>query len=302
MFEPGILVQSGSVRISAVGREAADVVVWRLGRTCVPVCLALSAVLYSAWLLQFPLHLGIDPVHAYASELAAVTRPDHRLFMSTDLAAGVLAVAAAAIMLPISRPRSLRIAWLGLVVFGAATAVDSLLPLPCAPHTDPGCAAREATHQLPITDSLHLVSSAAAVAGLLAAIVCFTIGTRLGTLAHRTGVLISAVSVTTTVWTIAEVVVDDTSRTHEQVGLAQRLQLVSLAFGVAYIAWLSWTDRRDRDRTNGTGPGYPSRVPSEVHPDRQSGSRLALRQYSYGRQRTDSVPTFAELKICNDLT
>src|SRR5207248_8588712 len=125
-FSSGIGVKSASVGMSVAGREAVGAPAPWLGRTCVTVCLALSAALYSAWVLQFPLHLGIDPVHAYASELAAATRPRHRLFISTDLAAGLLAGAAAAIMLLTRRPQSLapRTAWLALAGFGSATAVD----------------------------------------------------------------------------------------------------------------------------------------------------------------------------------
>jgi hypothetical protein len=204
--------------------------------------------LYSAWVLQFPLRLGVDPVHAYVSELAAATRSDHWLFVLTDLAAGLLAVGAAVLRLLIRRPRHFtsRTGWLGLAGFGAATVVDSLLPLPCAPHTDPGCAAREAAHQLPITDALHLVSSTTAIALLLLAIVCFTAATELGTPAHRVGVTISIASLTTSLWTIAEVVVDDTAPTHEDVGLAQRVQLLALTAGLGYIAALVASDMRRR--------------------------------------------------------
>ncbi|HTX97027.1 MAG TPA: DUF998 domain-containing protein [Mycobacterium sp.] len=237
------------MRETAAGRAAADVPLGRRGRTFAAVGLALSAIPYSAWVLQFPLHLGTDLVCAYASELARRTGPDRWLFASTDLAAGLLAVAAAAVMLLNGEPRSLtsRTAWAGLAGFGAATTADSLLPMPCGPHIGPGCAARQAAHQLPITDALHTVTSAAAIAGLLVAIVCFTVGTKPGTLAHRAGAAISLVSVASTMWTLAEVVLDETAPSREQVGLAQRIQLVALAVGVAYIAWLAWSGRSARD-------------------------------------------------------
>jgi Protein of unknown function (DUF998) len=244
-----MIVNSAYVGMTEAHRDVVDIPLRRrLGRSWVIASLALTAVLYSAWVLQFPLHLEIDPVHAYVSELAAATRADHRLFASTDLAAGLLALGAAVTTLLTPRPRRLarRIGWFGLAGFGAATAVDSLLPLPCAPHTDPGCAAREASHQLPISDALHLVSSSAAITALLVAIVSFTVATDPGTLAHRIGVAISVASLTTSLWTIAEVVVDDKAPAHEQVGLAQRVQLLALAAGVGYIAWLAATDLRRR--------------------------------------------------------
>jgi Protein of unknown function (DUF998) len=240
-------VKSCFVRNTAARRATADFPVRWLCRAFATVGLASSAVLYSAWVLQFPLRLGTDPVRAYASELAATNGPDHRLFLLTDLTAGLLAAAAAMVMLLTGQPRSLplRVAWAGVASFGAATAVDSLLPLPCAPHLDRGCAVRPAGHQLPITDALHTVTSSAAIVGLLVAIVCFTMCTRHGTLAHHIGAAITIVSVTSTVWTIAEVVLDDTSPSREQVGLAQRIQLIALAGAVAYTAWRSWTSAQD---------------------------------------------------------
>lgn len=248
-------MKSAFVRKTTAGRATADLRVRWLGRAFTTWGLACSAVLYSAWVLQFPLHLGIDPVHAYASELAARNGPEHGLFLATDLAAGLLAAAAAVVTLLISRPRSLplRVGWAGVAGFGAFTAVESLLPLPCAPHIDRGCAVRGAAHELPITDALHTVTSSAAIAALLVAIVCFTIGTERGTDAHRTGAAICVVSLTSTVWTIAEVVLDDTTPDREQVGLAQRIQLIALAVALAYIAWLSWSNAADDRSPGGTG-------------------------------------------------
>jgi len=272
------------MRKTAASPEPTGFAVRRLGRTFAAVSLALSAVLYSAWMLQFPLHVGADPVHAYASELAAGSGPDHWLFASTDLAAGLLAVVAAAAMSlsgAVPRPFTPRIAWLGLASFGAATAVDSLLPLPCRPHLDAGCAGRQAAHPLPITDALHTVTSSAAIAGLLVATLCFTSRTQRGTLAHRAGVAISIVSVASTVWTIAEVVLDDTAPTGEQVGLAQRTQLVALALAVAYVAWLSWTGRN-------RPPGGKKR-PSALQPEdlTERSARCRLRHLPQRRRDAD---------------
>lgn len=265
-FTAAIGGELGLMGMTVANRDARAPFLRRLGRGWVIASLALSAVLYSAWLLQFPLHLDIDPVHAYVSELAAATRADHRLFAWTDLAAGLLAEGAAAITLLTGGPRRLptRIGWFGLAGFGAATAADSLLPLPCAPHTDPGCAAREAAHQMPITDVLHLASSSAAIAALLVAIVCFTAATEAGTHTHRIGVAISVASLMTTLWTIAEVVVDDTARMHEHVGLAQRVQLLALAAGVGYIASLAASDRRRRPNPRNRRPEFSQRARHHV--------------------------------------
>jgi hypothetical protein len=216
----------------------------RLRHTWVSTGLVLAAVLYSAWLLEFPLHLGVDSVRAYASELAAVTRVGHRMFMGADLTAGLIAVAAAWWMLVTSRPMSTlnRVGWIALVIFGLGTGVDALLPLPCAPHADKGCAAREAANQLPISDALHLVSSSLTIGALLVTIVCFTVTTARQTAARVAGLAITGLSIMTTLWTVVEVVVDDTFREYEFVGLAQRFQLLALAAGMCFIASRAATD------------------------------------------------------------
>jgi len=237
-FRPPVVVNSTSVVTTLPLRDAVHTPVRRLGRNWIATSLGAAAVLYSAWVLQFPLHLDIDPVHAYVSELAALTRVDHRLFACTDLAAGLLALGTAAVVLLTRSPGSVmtRIGWSGFAGFGLSTVADSLLPLPCAPHADPGCAIRGAAHELPITDTLHVVSSATAIAALLVAIGSFTLATNLGTRAHRAGIAVTVTAAATTVWTLAEVIMDDTIPAHEHVGLAQRLQLLALAVGVCYIA------------------------------------------------------------------
>ncbi|GAA2799791.1 hypothetical protein GCM10010505_28400 [Kitasatospora aburaviensis] len=57
--------------------------------------LLLSAVAYTAWVLEVVLSTGLDPVQAYISELAAEDQALGGLFRGTDLVAGLAVLAAA---------------------------------------------------------------------------------------------------------------------------------------------------------------------------------------------------------------
>ncbi|MGV9268793.1 DUF998 domain-containing protein [Kitasatospora sp. NPDC003701] len=67
----------------------------RTARLAVAVLLLLSAVAYTAWVLEVVLSTGLDPVQAYISELAAEDQPLGGLFRATDLVAGLAVLAAA---------------------------------------------------------------------------------------------------------------------------------------------------------------------------------------------------------------
>lgn len=65
----------------------------------VAALLLLSAVAYTAWVLEVVLSTGLDPVQAYISELAAEDQPLGGLFRATDLVAGLAVLAAALLAL-----------------------------------------------------------------------------------------------------------------------------------------------------------------------------------------------------------
>ncbi|MEV6972356.1 DUF998 domain-containing protein [Kitasatospora sp. NPDC093806] len=180
--------------------------------------LLLSAVAYTAWVLEVVLSTGLDPVQAYLSELAAEDQPLGGLFRATDLVAG-LAVLAGATLAPlafhtsagsrtarprIARPRIARpriagprtaagpgapgrtrprrawavVGWAALALFGAATAADSRLPLSCAPTSDEMCAARETAGLVPATHTAHAVTSSLAMVGALTGLTALTVAAR----------------------------------------------------------------------------------------------------------------------------
>ncbi|MGW7824420.1 DUF998 domain-containing protein [Streptomyces puniciscabiei] len=192
-----------------------------------------GALLYAAWVAESVLSTGLAPHRAYISELAAHGQPYAELFRTTDLAAGTLvgagAVAATLLLRPLSR--SAFVGWLGLAVFGIATVIDSRFPLSCAPSVDPVCLERQSAGLLPVTDTIHNVSSIIAVCSLLVAMTGVTLWAhrppqRL--LLARVGPYLVSIEVAAIVWNMAAIVVAVPGQ-----GIAQRFHV-----GVASV-WLS---------------------------------------------------------------
>ncbi|MGW0120703.1 DUF998 domain-containing protein [Streptomyces sp. NPDC003327] len=217
------------------------------------VLLALGALAYTAWVLEVVVRTGLDPVRTYVSELAAVDQPLGGLFRATDLVAGllVLAGATAGLLATRRRPRTsgaeqpptggrlLTAGWLALALFGAATAVDSRLPLSCAPTADPECAARETAGLVPATHTAHAVSSGLAMTGALAAMVLLTLAARRHRLWHplaRTGPVLVALELAATAWTLAAVAAFEAGKGTWSLGAGQRLQVLLVAVWLAVLA------------------------------------------------------------------
>lgn len=236
------------------------------------VLLALGALAYTAWVLEVVVRTGLDPVRTYVSELAAADQPLGGLFRATDLAAGLLVLAGALTGLaatgwhgrntgaPTSRARRepgprrpwLLVGWLALALFGAATAVDSRLPLSCAPTADPECAARETAGLVPATHTAHAISSSLAMAGALTAMAALTVAARRygrWTPLARTGPALVALELAATTWTLAAVAAFEAGRGLWSLGAGQRLQVLLVAMWLAVLAWSVHKDVR-----GGSGP------------------------------------------------
>ncbi|WP_418956721.1 DUF998 domain-containing protein [Streptomyces tritici] len=221
--------------------------------------LLLGALAYSAWVPEFVLRSGLDPVRSYVSELAATDQPYSLVFRVCDLVAGLLLLAAACGGLLRARGRPWAVTgWLGLALFGAATAADSRLPLSCAPTVDARCAAREAAGLVPFSHTAHAVSSGLAMAGALLAMVALTVAARRygdrPPLA-RTGPALVAVSVAATVWTLAAIAAFDAGHGAWGLGAGQRLQLLAVVVWLAVLARSEYTAAR---------PAAPARRPAAV--------------------------------------
>ncbi|MFM9367524.1 DUF998 domain-containing protein [Streptomyces sp. Da 82-17] len=202
--------------------------------------LGLGAVAYTAWVLEAVLATGLDPIRTYVSELAAESQELGGLFRATDLTAGLLVCAGAAWALARLGPHTLwfRVGWAGLLLFGAATAVDSRLPLSCTPTADPECAARETDGLVPATHTAHAISSSLAVTGALIGLVVLTAAARRDPHRRRSalarfGPWLVALELAVTVWTLSAVAAFQSGHGTWLLGLAQRAQVLLIA------AWLA---------------------------------------------------------------
>ncbi|GGY53954.1 DUF998 domain-containing protein [Streptomyces omiyaensis] len=246
------------------------------------VLLFLGALAYTAWVLEAVVRTGLDPVRTYVSELAAADQPLGGLFRATDLAAGLLVLAGAVTGLlagrapaapepgvprwartgtgPAGRRPWLLAGWSALALFGAATAVDSRLPLSCAPTADPACAARETAGLVPATHAAHAVSSSLAMTGALVAMTALTLAARrygLWRPLARTGPVLVALELAATVWTLAAVAAFEAGRGPWLLGAGQRLQvlLVAVWTGVLAVSLARGETRRRPARAAAAGEG-----------------------------------------------
>ncbi|MFD3381175.1 MULTISPECIES: DUF998 domain-containing protein [unclassified Streptomyces] len=203
--------------------------------------LALGALTYTAWTLEVVLTTDLTPAHTYVSELAARNQPHGTLFRTADLLAGTLVAAAAllASLRPPSPGRWARAGWIALGLFGAATAVDSRLPLSCTPTADPTCAAQERAGLLPSAHSAHSVSSTVALCGILVAMVALTLTARRyaprAPLA-RSGPVLVTLELAATAWTLAAIAALEAGHDGWGLGVAQRLQVGVIAVWVGVLA------------------------------------------------------------------
>ncbi|WP_079147781.1 DUF998 domain-containing protein [Streptomyces thermolilacinus] len=219
------------------------------------VLIVLGALAYSVWLLELPLAAGLDPVQSYVSELAATDQPLGALFRTADLVAGVLLLAAALPPLAAARRRFwAATGWAALALFGAATAVDSRLPLSCAPTADTACAAREDAGLVPFTHAAHAVSSGLAMVGAVTAVVALTVAARRygwwPPLA-RTGPVLVVLELAATAWTLVAVAAFEAGRGHWALGAGQRAQLLLVA---VWLLLLAWSLRAGRATRTGARP------------------------------------------------
>ncbi|MFD5466696.1 DUF998 domain-containing protein [Kitasatospora sp. NPDC127059] len=234
--------------------------------------LLLSAVAYTAWVLEVVLSTGLDPVQAYISELAAEDQPLGGLFRATDLAAGLCVLAAAVIALVtgqtrypgVSDPRPgvpgrdpgvpgrdpgvpgrgdrwVLAGWSALALFGAATAADSRLPLSCAPTSDEMCAARETAGLVPATHTAHAVTSSLAMLGALTGLAALTVAARRHhrwPAVRRLGPWLLGAELLATGWSLGAIAAFQAGRGTWALGAGQRLQvlLVALWLGVLAVA------------------------------------------------------------------
>ncbi|MFJ2867257.1 DUF998 domain-containing protein [Kitasatospora sp. NPDC087314] len=254
----------------------------------------LSAVAYTAWVLEVLLSTGLDPVQAYISELAAEDQPLGGLFRATDLVAGICVLAAAVTALATGQAGQTRQAgrsgpraagrrwavagWSALGLFGAATAADSRLPLSCAPTSDEMCAARETAGLVPATHTAHAVTSSLAMLGALTGLAVLTVAARrygwwppVG----RIGPWLLGAELLATGWSLAAIAAFEAGRDTWALGAGQRLQVLLVALWLAVLALgLARADGAPQGAPPGAPPQREPR-PADRAPGRESGREPA---------------------------
>nr|WP_254802716.1 DUF998 domain-containing protein [Kitasatospora sp. SUK 42] len=229
--------------------------------------LLLSAVAYTAWVLEVVLSTGLDPVQAYISELAAEDQPLGGLFRATDLAAGLCVFAAAVVALATGQAKSpgspggrrwALVGWSALALFGAATAADSRLPLSCTPTSDEMCAARETAGLVPATHTAHAVSSSLAMLGALTGMAALTVAARRHGWwppVRRFGPWLLGAELLATAWSLAAIAAFQTGRGTWALGAGQRLQVLLVALWLGVLALGVARSEAGSDVGSGTGSG-----------------------------------------------
>ena len=181
-------------------------------------------------------HFGPSQATDYVSELIATDQPLSGLLRAADYATAALIGFGVIVSAVGGRVRGgmAVLAWATLALFAVATSLDSAWAMSCAPHADPACAAREAAGAVPLTHQLHTVSSVIAVAAAVISLTAFLridAQERTGPRVHRLGLGVLAGLAATTVATVVSVILDSAD-----LGVAQRLQLLSMSGWLVYVA------------------------------------------------------------------
>jgi hypothetical protein len=221
-------------------------------RRLVVPALLLGAALYSAWLFGPFVDPHSRSMSSYVSELAAIGRPFSTLFRCLDFLCGAVVLAATAVAFRSGPQRWLtRIGWGAVLLFAVSTMADSLLPLSCAPHSEPACAAKEAAGDVPLTHQLHLASSGLAGFAAVVSAPAFTLAAYRYSdhrLLQRIGAGITALLWTSTAAILGAIWLGDKGHP-AAIGLIQRVQLLAFAGGLVYVAGFVHYLRDDRNRT-----------------------------------------------------
>ncbi|KXO98273.1 DUF998 domain-containing protein [Tsukamurella pseudospumae] len=193
-----------------------------------------GAVLYSTWLIASLLGSELSPLTSFVSEVGASGQPYAKLFRATDLLAGTAFVVAGALAWRAARPApwTARGALIGLLVLGAATMCDALMPLSCTPTADAACAAREAAGLVPFTHVGHAVSSGIAGFGGVVAVLGWALWRRgSGFDGARLPLGAGLAFLLATAWTLVAML-----EPALYLGLAQRAQILALTLWLVLVA------------------------------------------------------------------
>lgn len=114
--------------------------------TYAAILLAVAAVTYNDWLLQFLVPTGLNQRDSYVSEAFAADQPYRRLFSGVELASAALVTTGAGLAMSGAQTPWEGGGWAAVIAFGVFSVADVLLPMDCAPSREPGCPADNIWH------------------------------------------------------------------------------------------------------------------------------------------------------------
>lgn len=199
--------------------------------------LAIAAVTYSSWVLEFVLPTGLSPTESFLSELEGYGRPFRYVFSTADKIAGASAVVAAVfgwISHAHYRDRFVSAGWIALGVFGLWTIADAASPV--------GCLIRPGTHcptpyhgMFAQLHNLHALTSTVAVNAIFVAMFALTLaGRRMNWTAVRMpGAIVLTITSLATAWML----IADNLPHDFALGWAQRVQVGGMSLWLLTLAW-----------------------------------------------------------------
>jgi uncharacterized protein DUF998 len=140
-----------------------------------------AAALYTDWIVLEPV-IGADlpPARSYVSELGARSHVDHVIPDALDVVCGLclllFCVWLKAVLDADEAPREARTGTYALMGFAAATTVNALVPMTCAPSVQASCRAGGLAVDAPVEDLAATALSVSAVVLSLASMALFAHG------------------------------------------------------------------------------------------------------------------------------
>lgn len=195
--------------------------------------IGLAGLCYSSWVLQFVLRIDIDPVNTFLSQLAEPGKPYSAVFSTGDKIVGILLVPAAlGGLLVFPRRRLTTVGWVALLLFGAATIADVLLPLKdCGKDNSCG----ESSELFPQLHQPHAFTSTLAVTSIAVATFAFSLAAyryHRWRILREFGLVVLVLGSIATVWML---VADNLSGNYA-LGIAQRIQVGSMSLWLLTLA------------------------------------------------------------------
>ncbi len=243
--------------------------------------IAIAGICYSAWVLEFVLHINVDPVNSFLSELDADGKPYRQIFATADKIVGITLIPAAlGALIIFPRTRFTTVGWISLLIFGAATIADVLLPLrECPSGNDPGCGgAGSESEWFPQLHQPHAMTSTIAVTSIAVATFAFSLAAfryHRWRILREAGLAVLVVGSAATVWML----VADNLPGSYALGIAQRIQVGSMSLWLVTLAAaviLEGREWRDpipvvrRKRQKATTTAFPGAVAAACDADDMS--------------------------------